>query len=478
MAEATTTRSTPLLTTLLTLVAAHRPAFVQERPYQRCLALVLGHVCALGRHTLTQVLLALGLSQADWSGFYRLLSRPRLDYEQLSACFLAETLAAVPVEQPYVVALDGVQIPRSSRTMPGTSWLKAPRTPPWKPGTHRAQRFVHLAWLTPMNLLGYSRAIPLRCDPALPKKAVRPAAVAAQKEWEVGLTGLGWLRGHLDAAGRHAQRLLALADSVYGPAAMWRSLPERVTLMTRCARNRALYALPPYALPPERTGRGRPRKYGERAPTPADGLQEADGWEHTTVQVRGRPITLRYRVEGPYLVKPAPTQPLYLIVVKGVARKSGAVREPTFWLVSAAQDATGAWVLPLPASELLAWAWQRWEIEVTHREAKTTFGVGEAQCWSPTSALLAVPWQLWVYSLVVLAGYRVWGLDPPPSAAASRWWRGSRRWSLGQLQQALRQELWEVGDFRPVWAWTAPNWTEMEAGLTRQTNAVLAARRG
>jgi hypothetical protein len=46
MAEATTTRPTPLLDTLLALIAAHRPTFGQERPYQRCLALVLGHLAA------------------------------------------------------------------------------------------------------------------------------------------------------------------------------------------------------------------------------------------------------------------------------------------------------------------------------------------------------------------------------------------------------------------------------------------------
>jgi hypothetical protein len=357
--------------------------------------------------------------------------------------------------------------------MVGTSWLKAPRTPPWKPGIHRAQRFVHLAWLPPANALGYSRAIPLRLDPALPAKAVRPAEQPAQKEWEVGLAQLGWLRRCLTGHGRADQRILAVADSVYGPAAMWSALPAGVTLLTRCARNRALYALPP-ACPT----RGRPRKYGARAVAPSEWLHVRQGWQQTTVQVRGRAITLTYRSAGPYLVKPAATQPLYLLVVKGVERRTGAVREPTYWLVAAEQDAAGAWVLPCPAPVLLAAAWQRWEVEVAHREAKTGFGVGEAQCWSAVSALLAVQWQMWSYAVVVLAGYRVWGLAPPGAQQSSRWWRGSRRWTLGQIQQALRQELWDLGEFQPVWAWTAPNWTEMEAELTRQTNAVLAIRRG
>src|SRR5690349_11827783 len=113
MAEPITPAATPLVSSLLTVLAAHRPAFRQARPYQRCVALVLGQLCALGRHTLTQLLVALGLGQADWSGFYRLLSQPRLDYDALTRRFVDQTLAAVPVEQPYLVGLDGVQIPRS-----------------------------------------------------------------------------------------------------------------------------------------------------------------------------------------------------------------------------------------------------------------------------------------------------------------------------------------------------------------------------
>jgi hypothetical protein len=52
-------------------------------------------------------------------------------------------------EEPYVAVVDGVQLPCASRTMPGTSWLKNPHTLVWKLGSHRAQRFVHVAALPP-----------------------------------------------------------------------------------------------------------------------------------------------------------------------------------------------------------------------------------------------------------------------------------------------------------------------------------------
>ena len=157
----------PLLAELATLLQAHRPAFRQERPFQRAVALVFGSLFAFARHTITQLLLALGLTEADWSAWYRLFSAPRVDYEALTSRFFRETLAAVPADAPYVAVVDGVQVPRHSQKMPGTAWLKAPRTPPWKPGPHRAQRFAHLAGLLPVEQ-GYSRALPLRWEPAFP----------------------------------------------------------------------------------------------------------------------------------------------------------------------------------------------------------------------------------------------------------------------------------------------------------------------
>jgi hypothetical protein len=457
-------------------LAAHRPAFTQERPYQRCLALTIGHLCAFSRHTITQLLVSLGLGGVDWSGFYRLFSVPRLRYDQLTACFVTQTLADVPADAPYCVGLDGVQIPRSSQRLPGSSWLKAPRTPPWRVGIHRAQRFVHLAWLVPSAIHGYRRAIPLRLESAFPAKAARaPRAPveAPRREWEAGRDALSWLRDALDAAGRSAQRILAVADSAYSPAALWTRLPHDTVLITRCAKNRALFRLPA-----PHTGRGRPRRYGQRAPTPQGWLHRPGHWQHTRLTVRGRERGMTYRVCGPYLLRGAATHPVFLLAVKGIARASGARRDPTYWLVSAVQTPTGRWVLPEHPAALLMLAWQRWELEVTHREAKTGFGVGEVQCWSPSAAILAVQWQWWVLGLVLLTGYRAWGLGPAPTAPLGRWWTGSRRWSLGAVWQVLRAEVWQVADFEPTWTRFTPDWWKMADWIDLHLAAVLGARRG
>ena len=231
-----------LLAELQQLVQAHRSAFKQERPFWRAVGLVLGEVFNFGRHTVTQDLLTLGQNEGDWSGWYRLFSRGRFEEEKLSSCLLKETLQEVVEEDPYCVALDSTVLHRSSLTMPGTSWLRDSRFSAFRPGIHRGQRFVHGAWLAPLEE-GYSRAIPLRFLPAFPPKAVA-ASVPARTEWETGGVLLEWLRGGLDQAGRKEQKILALADGGFDVLELWRRVPEGVTLVTRTARNRRLFYLP------------------------------------------------------------------------------------------------------------------------------------------------------------------------------------------------------------------------------------------
>jgi hypothetical protein len=195
--------------------------------------------------------------------------------------------------------------------------------------------------------------------------------------------------------------------------------------------------------------------------------------------VRGRHIPTRYRVEGPFVVRTAASQPLFLLVVPGIDRRTRRYRrqrDPHFWLVNAIQQ-DDEWVLPLPAAELLVWAWQRWEVEVSHRELKTTLGVGEMQCWSVTSAVLAVQWQVWSYGVLVLAGYRAWGLLRPPRRPPGRWWGGAPRWSLQTLWRGYRQELWGQQEFRALWTGTGSNLAENAGWMHALTNAVQGASR-
>jgi hypothetical protein len=476
MINHTTKRS--LLHELQELVQAHRCAFKQERPYWRAVGLVLGEVFNLGRHTVTQGLLTLGMNEGDWSGWYRLFSRERFEEETLSHCLLDETLKQVQAEEPYCVALDSTVLHRSSLKMPGTSWLRDSRFSAFRPGIHRGQRFVHGAWLTPLEE-GYSRAIPLRFLPAFPPKAVA-SSVPARTEWETGAVFLAWLRDRLDQAGRKEQKILVVADGGFDVLELWRRVPENVILVTRTARNRCLYYLPKAQ---EHPGPGRPASYGERAPHPKDWLHAGlRNWPCQAVEVRGKTISMRYQLLGPFVREGLPARPLFLIVVKGMHRLVGKTkqhykhREPSFYLISAVPTAQGGWQLPLPIATLLAWLWQRWEIEVAHREMKSGLGLGEKQCWNRRSAILSVQWSAWVYAILLLAGYRTWGLCSGPPTPA-RWWSGAKRWSLSTLWRSYRSELWNKTEFRALCTTSRDDWWKIQTWLPALHNSVSAASR-
>ena len=148
----------------------------------------------------------------------------------------------------------------------------------------------------------------------------------------------------------------------------------------------------------------------------------------------------------------------------------------SFFLVNAIQNEQGEWVLPLALKILLFWAWQRWELEVCHRELKTTFGLGHKQCFNPRSAILSVQWSAWVYSLLLLAGYQTFGLARAPDVP-TRWWRGSGRWSFATLLRSFRTALWGHHHFRPFFMTTPYDWVRKRDFLQALNNSVYASMR-
>jgi hypothetical protein len=459
-----------LLKHLFALLQAHRPIFKQERTYQRVVALVLAELFVFARHTVSQLLMTLGMVEQDWSAMYRVFSHRRFDYGQASEILLQESLKHVRTDELYVVAGDATQTPRNSPRLEGVSWLRNLRTPPFRTGIHYAQRWFNGCWMMPAEQ-GYSRAMPLRWMPAFTAKAWCQVTQPCM-EWQAALQFMTWLLAQLSACGRTQQMILLLGDGNYDTLPLWQQLPERIILLARSARNRALYYLPTAQM-------HRSRKYGERAPEPQDFWRERRGWKQVTLLLRGRQRHLQYRIEGPFLRKRAADTPLFLLIIRGQKySRHGRVkhRDPRPYLVNAVQDDDGNWTLPLDPQTLIFWAWQRWEIEVCHRELKSNFGLGNKQCWNPDAAVLSVQWSAWVYALLLLSAYRGWGLCGGPQVP-TRWWRGAGRWSLNTLWRAYRAELWGQHDFRLLWLVTTGNWYENEGRLLALRNAIFGSAR-
>ncbi len=100
-----------------------------------------------------------------------------------------------------------------------------------------------------------------------------------------------------------------------------------------------------------------------------------------------------------------------LVPVAVSANTGTRQRDPTCWLINTEADGHGGWQLPLSGPELLAWASQRWEVEVLHKELKSGFGLGETQAWHPVSAATTPRWVAWTVGCLVLTGYPGLGLE-------------------------------------------------------------------
>lgn len=456
-----------LLKHLFELLESNRRIFKQTRSYNRAVALALAELFVFTRHTITQQLIALGLNERDWSAWYRLFSEQRFDAEAASEVLFEQTLEHVGEDDLYVVVGDSTQTPRSSRKMEGSGWLRNMRTPPFMVGIHAAQRWFNGSWLMPAEN-GYTRAMPLRWLPAFTEKS-KPKCHEPCKEWEAAVQFLCWLLEQCFKHGRKQQKILMVADGSYETINLWKNLPDGIILMARSAKNRVLYYLP------SADAHGN-RKYGERAPAPQDiWRNRKTKWRKIKLDVRGKTRRLQYYVSEPLLRKGAAERPLFLIVVRG-KHNICTRRKPLPFLVNAIQNEDGEWVLPLPIETLLFWMWQRWEVEVCHRELKSNFGLGNKQCWNPYAAVLSVQWSAWVYSIMLLAGYRTWGLSNAPPVP-TRWWRGSGRWSLNTLWRGFRAALWGEHYFQPLFSLTSNNWGEKQSLLQALHNAIYGAAR-
>lgn len=432
----------------LMLFSLQMTVFSASRVSTLLMEIIWGYIVAVGPRRVSNLLRVLGWRDRDWTRVYRLWSRERWREEGAFGWLQDAALRAVGGSSFVVVLLDSTRIYRSGLSFPGLSLAPGRGTVVFSRGLQWAQRFVIGSLLTPV-VEGFSRAIPVSVLPAFAegknrkkKSAEGEEAVRGKRwwycpEWEAGL------RVIREILSRIAGLLLAVCDGAYNTVGFWRGLPERCVAMVRAAKNQALYELPE-----ENGGRGRPRRYGARAPVPHAWLREREGWREDVFLVRGREVRLRYRVEGPFLRAGVPDRPLFLIVVRGYrghGRKKS--RDPRYFLVTAIRDESGRWVLPLEARDLLLLYWQRWEQEVVHRALKSEFGLGQPQCWSEAGSVGTVRWTVWLFGLLVLCAYRAWGVLGGPGTA-DRWYRRRGRWTYGRMLAAYREALLRGVEFQ------------------------------
>jgi len=310
----------------------------------------------------------------------------------------------------------------------------------------RGLRFLQASLLVPLYRQApvSTRAIPIRFEEVSVVK--RPRRNAPESAWKsyrqaVKLHNLSRsfaammssLRQALDQAGAERQVLVIAGDGSFCNRTVFSAFRDRTQLILR-ARKDARLCL--------RARDGSRRFYSTEKFTPEQVRQDDSiGWQTTKLFYGGKRRKVRYKqLTGVYWQGGAKKQPLRLLVVAPTAyrkRHSGKLyyRQPAYLLTTD---------LSSSPKHLLQIYFDRWQIEVNHREEKDTLGVGQAQLWNPISVPKQPVLAVASYSALLLASLQVFGAERGQAyAALPKWRRNAKRPSCLDLVTLLRKEMVE-----------------------------------
>lgn len=433
-----------LLPALLEILRAWTPAFAQIRSADRAIVQALGALLALGRRTLSRSLCALGRQHQDWSADYKLHSRARWKTQELFQPIL-QRAARLYDDSLLVVAMDDTRIHKTGRKILTAFYQRDPLSPKFRFNLMWGLRFLHFSLLVPLyrsNAEVPPRSLPVRFleVPAIKKPGKKASAdqieayQQAIKEHNLSHSSVALLqelRQSADAAGLRSRTILAVGDGSFCNRTLFRPLLSRIEILARSRRDcRLCLAAKP----------GGRRFYSPEPFTPDQIRQnESVPWQQARIFHGGQWRDVRYKeVASVYWRNGSAKRPLRLLVVAPVPYSSGKGKrkyygEPAFLLTTD---------LHTPATVVLQAYFDRWQIEVNHREIKDTLGVGQAQLRNPRSVPRQPAMLVAAYSALLLAGIQVFG-DTRSEAfpALPKWRRNARRPSCLDLITLLRQEV-------------------------------------
>ena len=436
--------SAPLLSAFLRILQAWIPLFPQTRSGERAIQQAVGTLLALGRRTLSRTLCALGRQEQDWSSDYKLHSRTQWNSQDLFQPIL-EQAAALCDRSRLVIAMDDTRIRKTGRKILSAFYQRDPLSPKFRFNLMWGLRFLHFSLLVPLyrsHPQSPPRSLPLRfCEaPALKKPGKKATAEQlqayreAKKKHNLSVSSvslLEQLRQSSDAAGLSQRTILAVGDGGFCNRTVLRKSLDRIHILVRARRDcRLCQAAAP----------GRRRFYAVETFTPEQVRQdESRPWLQARIFHGGQWRDVRYKeVASVYWRTGSAKRPLRLLVVAPIPYPSGKGKrnyygEPAFLFTSDLESA---------GEDLLQAYFDRWQIEVNHREIKDTLGIGQAQLRNPLSVPRQPAMMVAAYSALLLAGIQAFG-DQRSEAfpVLPKWRRDARRPSCLDLLTVLRQEI-------------------------------------
>jgi len=386
-----------------------KPAFAQERTFERARILAMSSLVGLGRRTVSGMLCASAQQFTDWSAAYRLFERQRFDTKALFAPVRREVLERLSPEEPLVVMMDDTLMRKRGRKVHGTGWKRDPLGPPFCSNFVWGQRFLQVSAALPdLSVAGRAKGIPI--DLAHAPSPAKPGKRASQEAWEeyrvrqqtmkvssVGAARITELREQLDQD-NVGRRLLVSVDGGFTNRTVFRNLPHNTVAIGRIRKDAKLFLPPAEEATPRR---GRRRWYGAPLPTPEQiRRDESIPWCTVTAFAAGKSHSFEVKTVAPVRWLGTGCADVRVVVVRPLAyrpRKGAYLlyRNPVYLLCTDPD---------LPLDRLLQSYLWRWEVELNFRDEKTVMGVGEAQVRTKAAVETVPAFVVAAYAFLLLAG--------------------------------------------------------------------------
>lgn len=442
-----------LLVELSALLARWEGLFSQYRSTWKAQRHAWGMMLTMGTTQISRILCTLGLAGRDWSSEYRHFSR---DNWNVQDCFEPVIEAAVRLcPGPCIdVAGDFTHVRKSGRKIAGVRLMRDPANPiKWHNNLILGTSYLQLAALVPAQarLADGSPHTASRCLPVhfsaspCPKK---PSKRASTEEWQryrqqcqkrpamnAAIEAVKDLRGRLDAQGAQDRTLSMVLDGSFANRCLLEQSIERTHITCRCRKNARLRLPAPVDQPCGFYAKGTLSPDSIRTDHASYPFKQAG------IRLTNRVINVRYK-EVPLVYWPsaAGRRPLRLILIaqphhkaKGTPNQAPCFDDKTYHLITTD--------LHRPAEQLIQAAFDRWQIEVVHREEKTVFGIGDAQVRNIQSVERHPAFAVACYSLLHLAALQLARSHQQPSLPLPKWRKHQGRPSAQTLLNLLRTEI-------------------------------------
>jgi DDE superfamily endonuclease len=367
-----------------------------------------------GRRTVTRMILAAGATaDKHYSSYHRLFSAARWSLDAVGLALF--DLVAAWLGEVVMLGVDDTLCRKRGLKVFGSGMhhdpLLSSRATAITPGGHS---WVLLGVVVELPFRrGHFYFLPVLFRLYLNKKSAAKHRRAYRTRPELAVEMLTVLSNHCNT-----RRFHLVADSAYGGQSVLCHLPPGCDLTSRLLLDARLYDAPPSRSAGQP---GRPRKRGQRLPSPAELLEGR--CQRLSFDIYGRSDRARV-TDCEARVYAAPDKPLRVVAVDPL---TGGRSRQAFYSTCAKAS----------AEAVIAWYAMRWSLEVTFHDSKQHLGFEQPQGWSRRAVERTAPVARLLYSLIVLwfaqEGHHKWRpLDCP-------WYTSKAEPSFADLLATLRR---------------------------------------